>query len=133
MNEHLYINIVSGLFQAQVIKYLNSEKHFITKMTSAEEFRKFGYAMVDYIADYLENISDRPVKAPVERGYIFDLMPQNAPENGEDWKDLLEDVEKIVMPGITPWQSPHFHAYYPLGNSYPSIVAEMLSVRTVSI
>lgn len=54
-------------------------------------------------------------------------MPENPPEEAESWEEIMGDVERIIMPGVTHWQHPHFHAYFPAGNSYPSILAEMLS------
>ena len=55
------------------------------------------------------------------------MLPEDAPEQGEPWEDIMKDVERTIMPGITHWQHPRFHAYFPAGNSYPSILAEMLS------
>jgi aromatic-L-amino-acid decarboxylase len=55
------------------------------------------------------------------------LLPDEAPENPEKWQDVMADIEKIIMPGVTHWHSPRFHAYFPTANSYPAIVADMLS------
>lgn len=96
-------------------------------MTSAAEFREFGKAMIDYVADYMEEIRDRPVKSNVNKGYLKHLIPSEAPETPQDWKKLLSDVENVIMPGVTHWQSPHFHAFYPVLNSYPAIVADILA------
>ncbi|CAF0849638.1 unnamed protein product [Adineta ricciae] len=92
-----------------------------------EDFRRCGKDMVDFIADYLTNISERRVTPEVEPGYLRPMLPRNAPEKGESWEDIMKDVERAIMPGITHWQHPRFHAYFPAGNSYPSILAEMLS------
>ncbi|KAF4524640.1 hypothetical protein B566_EDAN013749 [Ephemera danica] len=93
---------------------------------NAEEFRQFGKAAVDYLADYLENIRDKKVLPDVEPGYLRHLLPTNAPEEPDDWRDVLADMDRAIMPGMTHWHSPHFHAYYPTGNSYPGIVGEMM-------
>ncbi|XP_030746668.1 aromatic-L-amino-acid decarboxylase-like isoform X2 [Sitophilus oryzae] len=93
----------------------------------ANQFREFGKAMIDYTAEYLENIRDRRVLPTVEPGYLRPLIPENAPEKPEKWEDVLKDVEKVIMPGITHWHSPRFHAYFPTANSYPAIVADILS------
>ncbi|XP_021950777.1 aromatic-L-amino-acid decarboxylase [Folsomia candida] len=93
----------------------------------ADEFRDFGEAMLKYITDYLENIRDRRVLPTVKPGYLRDLIPEEAPEDGEKWQDIMKDIERVIMPGVTHWHSPHFHAYYPTANSYPAIVADMLS------
>lgn len=93
----------------------------------AEEFREFGKAAVDFIADYIENIRDVDVLPSVEPGYLSLLVPDELPETSEDWKDIMSDINRVILPGITHWQSPNFHAYYPTASSYPSIVGEMLS------
>ena len=96
-------------------------------MTTPEEFRKFGKEMIDYVADYLENIRDKPVLPTVKPGYIKDLIPAEAPENPESWQDVMKDVDRVIMPGVTHWHHPQFHAYFATANSYPSIVADILS------
>ncbi|CAG9771983.1 unnamed protein product [Ceutorhynchus assimilis] len=93
----------------------------------ADQFREFGRAAVDYIADYYETIRDRPVLPSVQPGYLDDLLPKDPPQSGESWRDVLQDVDRIIMPGITHWQSPNFHAYYPTAQSFPSVVAELMS------
>ncbi|XP_060863362.1 aromatic-L-amino-acid decarboxylase-like [Metopolophium dirhodum] len=92
----------------------------------SESFRVCGKTVVDYIADYMDNIRDRPVLSTVKPGYLYELVPPEAPVKGEDWKTVLADVENIIMPGITHWNSPQFHAFFPTGNSYPAIVGDML-------
>lgn len=96
-------------------------------MTSPEEFREFGRAMIDYVADYLENIRSKRVLPTVEPGYLRPLLPDHAPEQAEDWQDVLKDIDRVIMPGVTHWHSPQFHAYFPTANSYPAIVADILS------
>ena len=96
-------------------------------MTSAEEFRVFGQAMIDFVANYLENIKERQVLPNVKPGYIRPLLPEEAPENPEDWQKVMEDIERVIMPGVTHWHHPRFYAYYPAANSYPAIVADILS------
>lgn len=93
----------------------------------SSEFRKRGKEMVDYIADYMETINLRRVTPDVEPGYLRDLLPKKAPKKGEEFDEIMHDVDKAIMPGITHWQHSHFHAYFPAGNSYPSILGDMLS------
>ncbi|KAL7302862.1 hypothetical protein TKK_0004094 [Trichogramma kaykai] len=92
-----------------------------------EEFRDFAKAAVDYVADYNESLRDRPVLPAVKPGYLAKLLPDEAPLEPDNWRAVLEDVERHVMPGITHWNSPHFHAYFPTSNSYPAIVGDILS------
>lgn len=83
--------------------------------------------MVDYIADYLENIRDRRVFPDKKPGFLRGEIPDSAPVEGENWPTIFKDVESIIMPGLTHWQSPHQHAYFPALNSFPSLLGEMLS------
>ncbi|UMM16446.1 hypothetical protein L5515_013451 [Caenorhabditis briggsae] len=94
---------------------------------SRDEFRQYGKETVDYIVDYLENIQKRRVVPAIEPGYLKDLIPSEAPNAPESFESVMEDFEKLIMPGITHWQHPRFHAYFPAGNSFPSIIADMLS------
>ncbi|XP_065162575.1 tyrosine decarboxylase-like [Atheta coriaria] len=94
---------------------------------NTEEFRIRGKEMIDYICDYMTNISERRVTPSVEPGYLRKLLPSDAPEESEDWDAIMKDVEEKIMPGVTHWQHPRFHAYFPSGNSYPSILGDMLS------
>uniref|UniRef100_A0A8R1XLN1 Aromatic-L-amino-acid decarboxylase n=1 Tax=Onchocerca volvulus TaxID=6282 RepID=A0A8R1XLN1_ONCVO len=91
------------------------------------EFRKFGKELVDYIADYIENIQKRRVVPSIEPGYLRDLLPGVAPQHAESFKDVINDFDKYIMPGVTHWQHPRFHAYFPAGNAFPNIFADMLS------
>ncbi|CAG2172287.1 unnamed protein product [Oppiella nova] len=93
----------------------------------ANEFRSAAKQLVDYIADYIENIRERDVLPSVKPGYIRELIPETAPEDGEEWSAIFKDIERVIMPGMTHWHSPHFHAYFPTANSYPSICADMMS------
>ncbi|XP_014253190.1 aromatic-L-amino-acid decarboxylase [Cimex lectularius] len=92
-----------------------------------KNFKEFAGAMAEYIANYLENIRDRRVLPTVEPGYLRPLIPAEAPETPEKWTDVMKDIERVIMPGVTHWHSPKFHAYFPTANSYPAIVADMLS------
>ncbi|GLH07306.1 Histidine decarboxylase [Gryllus bimaculatus] len=86
-----------------------------------------GKEMVDYIADYLENIRQRRVYPAVAPGYLRALLPDSAPEEPESWDSIMNDVERCIMPGMTHWQSPHMHAYFPALNSFPSLLGDMLA------
>lgn len=69
----------------------------------------------------------RRVLPTVKPGYLKPLIPEEAPEKPEQWQDVMADIERVIMPGVTHWHSPKFHAYFPTANSYPAIVADMLS------
>ncbi|XP_021184019.2 3,4-dihydroxyphenylacetaldehyde synthase [Helicoverpa armigera] len=92
----------------------------------AQQFREFGKAAVDLLADYVENIRDKDVLPSVEPGFLLNTLPEDAPEQPEQWQDVLKDFNQAIMPGITHWQSPRFHAFYPTGASYASMVGGLL-------
>ncbi|XP_008934279.1 PREDICTED: aromatic-L-amino-acid decarboxylase isoform X5 [Merops nubicus] len=92
----------------------------------AAEFRKRGKEMVDYVADYLEQIDKRQVFPDVEPGYLRPLIPDCAPQDPESFEDVFKDIEKIIMPGVTHWHSPYFFAYFPAASSFPALLADML-------
>ena len=86
-----------------------------------------GYLLVDWIADYMERVGDLPVLSTVEPGWVAAQLPDRAPEQGEPWEEVMADVDRIVLPGITHWQSPGFYAFFPATTSGPSILGELLS------
>ncbi|XP_045053397.1 aromatic-L-amino-acid decarboxylase isoform X1 [Desmodus rotundus] len=94
---------------------------------NTSEFRRRGREMVDYIADYLEGIEGRQVFPDVEPGYLRPLMPSCAPQEPDTFEDIMKDVEKVIMPGVTHWHSPNFFAYFPTANSFPALLGDMLS------
>ncbi|XP_002735383.1 aromatic-L-amino-acid decarboxylase-like [Saccoglossus kowalevskii] len=96
-------------------------------MVDSNDFRKWGKQMVDYVADYLDNVEKRPPLSKVEPGYLEKLIPSSAPDKPDRWEDVLGDVERVIMPGISHWHNPNFHAYFATANSYPGILADILS------
>jgi len=92
-----------------------------------EEFRKHGYEVVDWIADYYKRIESFPVLSQVKPGEIRASLPAAAPETGESFESILRDVEKFILPGITHWQSPNFFAFFPSNASGPGILGDLLS------
>src|SRR5690606_18350172 len=94
---------------------------------SADEFRRAGYALVDWIAEYHERVGELPVLSQVAPGDIVAALPTSPPEHGEPFEVILADVERVVLPGITHWQSPSFFGYFPANASPPAILGELLS------
>jgi aromatic-L-amino-acid/L-tryptophan decarboxylase len=104
--------------------FMPDEKSF--HMT-AEEFRRHGHAMVDWIADYHKRIESFPVLSKAEPGQLRAALPANPPLKGEDFSAIFGDLEKLILPGITHWQSPNFFAYFCTGASAPSVLGDLLS------
>ncbi len=92
-----------------------------------DEFRRYGRAVVDWIADYWEQVDSLPVLSRVEPGQVKNSLPAHPPAQGEDFEAVLKDVDELVLPGITHWQSPNFYAYFPANISGPAVLGDLLS------
>ena len=92
-----------------------------------EEFKKSGYQLIDWIANYLGNIEKYPPLAQVNPGDILKQIPVAPPKNGEEIEKVLSDVDKILIDGITHWNHPGFMAYFNSTASGPGILAEILT------
>ncbi len=93
----------------------------------AASFRKNAHDAVDWIADYLEQIQKYPVKSTVVPREIYDQIANQAPAKAEAFDQILKDVTNVILPGITHWQHPNFHAFFPGNSSYPSILGELIT------
>src|ERR1017187_7108889 len=91
-----------------------------------DEFRRHGHAVVDWIADYHARIESFPVLSQVKPGEIRASLPATPPAQGEPFEALLKDVERLILPGVTHWQSPNFFAYFPCNASGPGILGDLL-------
>ena len=92
-----------------------------------DEFRRAGHAVIERIARYMEEVERYPVLSQAEPGAVRAKLPEAAPERGEPIAEVLRDVDEIILPGITHWQSPNFYAYFPANASGPSILGDLLS------
>ena len=92
-----------------------------------DEFRRNGHAVVDWIADYYAKIESFPVLSKAKPGEIRASLPASAPAEGEEFSAMLADIDKLILPGITHWQSPNFYAYFPCNASGPAILGDLLS------
>ncbi|PIA19547.1 hypothetical protein COEREDRAFT_78881 [Coemansia reversa NRRL 1564] len=94
---------------------------------NAAQFRKHGKEVIDAIADYYENLDNISPVPNVKSGYLYKLVPDEAPENPESFETVKADIETKIMPGMTHWQSGNFFAWYPSSSSFPSIIGDMYS------
>jgi aromatic-L-amino-acid/L-tryptophan decarboxylase len=92
-----------------------------------DEFRSHGAEVVEWIASYMERVEEHPVLSQVEPGQVRAQLPADPPQQGEPFADVLADVDRVILPGITHWQSPNWFAYFPANTSGPSILGELLS------
>lgn len=94
---------------------------------SPDEFRKVGKELIDWIADYYERVASLPVLSQVQPGDIRAGLPAAPPKQGESFNDIIQDLDRLIMPGITHWQSPNFFAFFPANASGPSILGELVA------
>nr|KYP33767.1 Tyrosine/DOPA decarboxylase 2 [Cajanus cajan] len=97
------------------------------KPLDSEEFKRQGYMMIDFLADYIGNIGKYPVLSKAEPGYLRKRLPACAPHGPEPIESILEDVQDHIIPGITHWQSPNYYGYFPSSGSIAGFMGEMLS------
>jgi aromatic-L-amino-acid decarboxylase len=88
------------------------------------EFHRHGYALVDWIADYLANSDRYPVLPRVVPGQLRDALPTAAPERGESFQEIFADFERLIVPALTHWNHPGFLAYFATTANAPGVLAE---------
>ena len=91
------------------------------------EFKNYGHRLIDWVDSYLNNIETYPVLPSIKPGGIKSKLPKHAPEAGESLENILGDLDKIIMPGVTHWQHPNFMAYFNSTSSGPGILGELVS------
>ena len=79
------------------------------------------------VINYHDTLEDRRVVSQVEPGYLAKLIPDHAPQDGENWEDIQKDIEDKIVPGLTHWQHPRYMAWFPCNSTYPGILGEMFS------
>ena len=82
---------------------------------------------MDWVADYLERVEQHPVFPSVRPGEIRARLPAHAPEGPESFDAILADLDRVVLPGITHWQSPMFFGYFPANASWPATIGDLIS------
>ena len=92
-----------------------------------EEFRRAGHQLIDWIADYRAHIADLPVMSRAEPGSVKAQIPEQPPTQGESFEAILRDVEQIVVPGLSHFQSPRFFGYFPANAELGSVLGDYIS------
>jgi len=91
-----------------------------------EEFRKYGYKIIDWIADYRTNVGNYPVMSTVQPGTVRDALPVTPPETPESFESILNDLNQIILPGVSHWNHPNYFAYFPSNATLPSVLGDLL-------
>lgn len=92
-----------------------------------EDFRRYGHEMVDWIANYFERIEEFPVLSQVEPNWLKNNLPPHPPQKGEDFGEVLADVDKLILPAVTHWNHPNFHGLFSTSTSSIGVFGEMLA------
>jgi aromatic-L-amino-acid decarboxylase len=92
-----------------------------------DEFRKYGYEIVDWIANYFEHIEEFPVLAQVQPGWLTANLPDSPPAKGEDFGVVLKDMDRLILPAVTHWNHPNFHGLFSTSTSSVGVFGEMLT------
>jgi len=92
-----------------------------------EEFRRLGHHLIDWIADYFDQIESLPVLSKIEPGEFKAKLPTSAPKSGESMETILNDVDQLIVPALTHWCHPSFFAYFATSTSAPGIFGELLA------
>ncbi len=98
----------------------------MTGMTP-EEFRVAGHALIDWIADHRARVPELPVAAQVRPGEVRDALPREAPSAPEPFADVLADLDRVVVPGVTQTQHPGFYGWFPSNASLASVLGDIAS------
>jgi aromatic-L-amino-acid decarboxylase len=96
-------------------------------MLNPKDFKNDADPVIEWIDRYLNNISNFPVKSRSAPGDIYRAIPGEAPLHAESMEQIMEDLDRIILPGMTHWQHPGFHAYFPANSSVESVLAESLT------
>jgi aromatic-L-amino-acid decarboxylase len=94
---------------------------------NAEEFRRFGHEVIDWVSHYLEHVAERPVLSQINPGQLISALPSGPPATGEAMETILRDVDRLIMPALTHWNHPSFFAYFATSSSAPGILGEIFS------
>ena len=92
-----------------------------------EEFRQVGHQLIDWIADYRARVADFPVMAQTQPGEVRAQLPAAPPETGESFDGIFRDLQQIIVPGMSHWQSPRFFGYFPANSELSSVLGDFLS------
>ena len=92
-----------------------------------EEFRRVGHQLIDWIADYRTRVAEFPVRSALEPGAVRAGLPRTPPENPESFNGIFSDLEEIILPGLSHFQSPNFFGYFPSNGELSSVLGDFLS------
>jgi len=93
-----------------------------------DDLLKYGNQALDLIGETYQNLEKERVVPDVEPGFLRQLLPENPPQKGESFEDILNDTKTKILPNLTQWQHPNFYAYFPCNMSSAAIIGDMISL-----
>ncbi|MEQ1604443.1 MAG: pyridoxal-dependent decarboxylase [Pyrinomonadaceae bacterium] len=105
---------------------MNNKAHETGDMPT-DEFRKYGYQVVDWLANYFDEMENMPVLSQVEPDWLKNSLPKSAPEKGEDFGDVQADMDRLILPAVTHWNHPNFHGLFATSTSSVGVFGEMFT------
>jgi len=98
-----------------------------TMTMSPEDFRRYGHQLIDWLADYHETLASRPVMATTRPGEVRDALPVAPPAEPEAFADIVADLDRVVLPGLSLWQHPRFFGYFPANAALSGVLGDLVS------
>ena len=92
-----------------------------------EEFRRQGHALIDWLAEYHSGMAARPVMATTQPGEIRAALPASPPEAPEPFGDIVADLDRVILPGLSLWQHPRFFGYFPCNALPAGMLGDLVS------
>ncbi|HSB86189.1 MAG TPA: pyridoxal-dependent decarboxylase [Ilumatobacteraceae bacterium] len=92
-----------------------------------DDFKRYGYQLIDWIADHVEHIEAHNVTSAVKPGDVRAQLPEHPPSTPQTFRDVMDDTDHVIVPGLTHWHHPSFFAYFPANSSYAAILGDLLS------
>ncbi|KJH40446.1 hypothetical protein DICVIV_13597, partial [Dictyocaulus viviparus] len=103
------------------------DSKLIREPVTSAEFESYLDSLACFAIEYYDNPTAYNVTPDVKPGFLYNKMPKNCPQNPEPFKTILDDLKNQIVSGLTHWQHPNFFAYYPIGRSYPDILADFIT------
>lgn len=91
------------------------------------DFRRHGHSLIDWLADYYQNIETRPVQPQTKPGDVKKLLPKSAPDQPEAFDEIINDLDRVVLPNVTHWQHPDFYGYFPSNSLGAGVLGDLVS------